>query len=201
MTDADLAQLLSIFQDYPVDQLQKYLSKYKSVENTIEFLINQEKRNDYNQALNMLSSKPIVMQKMTLCASNISQFLPAVLIERFLDDDLANNLLLDMMEESKEWNVRKFSLFGKNVQSPHTTAFYMDASRQSFGKEVPDSEQSYYSGIPGQKSKYREFLPRMIRARDSIEKFVQKQLSSRNRHALEMKELWESNIVGYIHNI
>jgi hypothetical protein len=36
------------------------------------------------------------------------------MMERFLDDDLANCLLLDMMQESKEWHVRNFSLFGKS---------------------------------------------------------------------------------------
>jgi hypothetical protein len=193
-SDGDLAKLLSIFQDQSIDQLQHYLNKYKTVENTIDFLINQENRDSSKNALQLLSSKEIVMQKKVLSASNIDKFLPAVLFERFLDDDLANDLLLELMEESKEWHVRKFSLFGKNVESPHTTAFYIDESRKSFGNQVSDSEQSY-TGIPGHKSKSRAFLPRMIKARDLVEACVQKQLSSRTKHKLEIQGLWESNIV------
>lgn len=111
MKDQELAQLLSIFEDLPVGELQNYLIKYKTVENTIEFLLNKDKP---KSALDILSCKSVTSSKITLSCNDISRFLPAVLIERFLDDDLANDLLLDMMEESQEWHVRRFSLFGKS---------------------------------------------------------------------------------------
>lgn len=82
-----------------------------------------------------------------------------------------------------------------DVQSPHTTAFYIDESRRSFGNEVPDSEQSYYAGIPGHKSKSRSFLPRMIQARNCVEEFVQKKLEKNVKNKFELQGLWASNIV------
>ena len=85
-----------------------------------------------------------------------------------------------------------------DVESPHTTAFYIDESRRSFGDQVSDSEQSYYTGIPGHKSKSRSFLPRMIQTRNTVEEFVQKQLKSRSKHLLELQGLWESNIVTLV---
>ena len=82
-----------------------------------------------------------------------------------------------------------------DVQSPHTTAFYIDESRRNFGNEVQDSEQTYYTGIPGYKSKSRSFLPRMIKARNAVEEYVQKELGLRQKHELELQGVWESNIV------
>ena len=82
-----------------------------------------------------------------------------------------------------------------DVQSPHTTAFYIDEARKSFGNQVSDSEQSYYTGIPGHKSKTRSFLPRMITARNVVEETVQNVLKERVKHPLEIQELWLSNIV------
>lgn len=109
--DQDLAQLSSIFEDLPVDELQNILEKYKTIENTIEFLLNKDKPKN---ALDLLSCKSVIAQKMNLSVKDISKFLPAILVEGFLDQDLANDLLLDMLEESQEWHVRRFSLFGKS---------------------------------------------------------------------------------------
>ena len=81
----------------------------------------------------------------------------------------------------------------QDVQSPHTTAFYVDESRRSFGNEVLDAEQSY--GIPGYKSKYRSFLPNLKMAQNQIELYVQNLLKERQKHPLELKEPWEPNIV------
>lgn len=111
MDDEGLAQLISIFEDKSVEFLQKSLSKYQTVERTIEVLLYDKVPKN---ALQMLSSKEITLKKMSLPAKDISRFLPAIMMERFLDDDLANCLLLDMMQESKEWHVRNFSLFGKS---------------------------------------------------------------------------------------
>lgn len=190
--DQELAQLMSIFEDLPVNKLKLYLNKYKTLENTIDYLLKPK------NAFEMISFKQPA--KITLNPDNISSYIPAILIKDFLKHDLANELLLDMLREAQEWHVRRFSLFGKSmnfrlildVESPHTTAFYVDDSRKTFGNHVADSE---YAGVPGQKANSRGFLPSMIKARNIVEEFVQGVLKNRNKHELELQGLWEANIV------
>ena len=115
--DEKLAQLMSVFDNVSVQDLQNYLKKYKTVDQTIDFLLRKDCLENRRNAFDLLSNKECTSKKIKLTADNISKYLPAVMEERFLDDDLANALLLDMMEESKEWNIRQFSLFGKSNQT------------------------------------------------------------------------------------
>jgi hypothetical protein len=72
----------------------------------------------------------------------------------------------------------------------------MDASQQSDGSRVPDTD-AVYGGIPGQTRKSRPFFNDMTRARDLIQERVQEQLSKRDRYPIEIQGKWEPNIVLY----
>lgn len=87
-----------------------------------------------------------------------------------------------------------------DVESPHTTCFYMDETRKPRKGLIPDEDESIVvdssvAGIPGQKSSHRPFFLDLARVRDLIETFVQKDMAARKRDPLEIQGLWKPNIV------
>lgn len=53
----------------------------------------------------------------------VARHSPCTLILDVLDQNLAGELYLEMIEESEAWQRNKWHLFDKEVESPHTTAF------------------------------------------------------------------------------
>lgn len=58
---------------------------------------------------------------------DIAEHTPCSIIHNFLPSDLANGLLLEMIEESKTFEKITFKLFDNVVSSPHTSSFYVDS--------------------------------------------------------------------------
>lgn len=57
---------------------------------------------------------------------DIAAHTPCSMIHNFLDQDIANALLREMLDESHTWGRDKFMLFDNVVESPHTICFYVD---------------------------------------------------------------------------
>lgn len=58
---------------------------------------------------------------------DIAEHTPCSIIHNFLPSDLANGLLVEMLEESKTFEKITFKLFDNVVSSPHTSSFYVDS--------------------------------------------------------------------------
>lgn len=58
---------------------------------------------------------------------DIAEHTPCSLVHNFLPSDLANELLREMLEESKTYDKITFKLFDNVVSSPHTSSFYVDS--------------------------------------------------------------------------
>lgn len=59
---------------------------------------------------------------------DIAEHTPCSIIHNFLPSDLANGLLIEMLEESKTFEKITFKLFDNVVSSPHTSSFYVDSN-------------------------------------------------------------------------
>lgn len=68
--------------------------------------------------------------------ADIADHTPCSIIHNFLPSDLANDLLREMLEESKTFEKATFKLFDTVVSSPHTSSFYVESQdemqRQKF---------------------------------------------------------------------
>lgn len=58
---------------------------------------------------------------------DIAEHTPCSIVHNFLPSDLANGLLIEMLEESKTFEKITFKLFDNVVSSPHTSSFYVDS--------------------------------------------------------------------------
>lgn len=59
--------------------------------------------------------------------ADIAEHTPCSIIHNFLPSSLANELLEEMLEESKTFEKITFKLFDTVVSSPHTSSFYVDS--------------------------------------------------------------------------
>lgn len=58
---------------------------------------------------------------------DIAEHTPCSIIHNFLPPDVANELLREMLEESKTYEKITFKLFDNVVSSPHTSSFYVNS--------------------------------------------------------------------------
>lgn len=68
--------------------------------------------------------------------ADIEDHTPCSVIHNFLPTEMANDLLQEMLKESKSFEKITFKLFDNVVTSPHTSSFYVDSfdemQRQKF---------------------------------------------------------------------
>jgi hypothetical protein len=130
MNDDKLANLVSIFENATDAQIQSALNESKGdLENAIDLLLspvtddNPRKRKnvlmDAFQMLNCPTTRIPFKSRMQLLPGDISNYLPCVLFPNFLPDLLAESLLNKLIDESSDWKVRSFSLFGRGMRSSH----------------------------------------------------------------------------------
>jgi alkylated DNA repair dioxygenase AlkB len=121
----------------------------------------------------------------------VAKYTPCSLHFNFLPTELADTLFRTMMcDSSKRWEVSKFHMNGKHVQSAHTTGFYMkDKSLNGnywyMGQKTTDIfEESMY------------FPPAMLEAKKIIDEFVNQELRKGKRAPLEYDGPWEGNVAA-----
>jgi hypothetical protein len=61
---------------------------------------------------------------------DIAQNTPCSIVHNFLPQDIASDLLNEMLEESKTFEKITFKLFDNVVQSPHTSTFYVETEKE-----------------------------------------------------------------------
>ncbi|KAJ3034152.1 hypothetical protein HDV00_005410 [Rhizophlyctis rosea] len=136
-----------------------------------------------------------------LNASIISDHVPCELILNALPDELAASLLERMLDESKTWTVRRFVLFDREVQSPHTSCFYKEPTTSAPSANarytLPDTD-IYYGGRSIED--VRVMPPEAVIARNHVERIVNqrmalRELASGGRHEAEIVGRWRPNIV------
>jgi hypothetical protein len=70
---------------------------------------------------------------------DVAEHTPCTIIHNFLPPETANDLLREMMEESKSFEKITFKLFENVVQSPHTSSFYVETD-----DELSKQRNDYY---------------------------------------------------------
>ncbi|GAA5991046.1 hypothetical protein JCM5350_005407 [Sporobolomyces pararoseus] len=116
------------------------------------------------------------------------------LVENALPEELASRLFVRMVEASRgtgrgdeePWKRNKWYLVDREVESPHTSAFYVERDSDSDSTWNKDSYNlaatHWYNGEFRQS---RQFLPEMNEARSLVSAFVNTLLETRERNEME----------------
>jgi alkylated DNA repair dioxygenase AlkB len=155
--------------------LDKLLSKKRKLKETA-----QQSLKWFKQPKIQSSSKAI-----TLDEKNIAEHIPCLLVHNILPSSMADQLLLEFMEESKNWELLPVIIFQKQLQSSHTTAFYVNSEA---------SERNYHYNGTKTETK-RLFTPLMHEAADIIGKYVNRVYPPSKRSKIEIQGEWKPDIV------
>ncbi|KAK4640368.1 hypothetical protein QC761_603490 [Podospora bellae-mahoneyi] len=97
---------------------------------------------------------------------DISEHTPCTIIHNFLPAHEANELLSELLEESKTFQKASFKLFDNIVSSPHTSGFYVGSQ-----KELQEQKDDYhYNG--GRISDVRTLTPKLEAVRGRVQETV-----------------------------
>ncbi|GAA5881683.1 hypothetical protein JCM1840_007178 [Sporobolomyces johnsonii] len=128
------------------------------------------------------------------------------LVENALPPDLASRLYVRMVQASvgegtgeEPWKRNKWYLVDREVESPHTSQFFVEApSRSASGSGY--SEEGFHEAAQhwynGEQRRAHHFLPEMDEARQLVASFVRVLLNSRKRHPLEYGGEWQPNVAA-----
>ena len=131
--------------------------------------------------------KPLLLFK----PEHVSALTPCTLIPRFLPAEVANELLLELVEEANGFVKKgsrevRFVLGGKEVWSKHTAAFYVRGDAEVGGMGEEEEGLWYtYSGVKEQKR--RVFTERMERVAKLVEGKVREVILERWRREIEIR--------------
>lgn len=104
---------------------------------------------------------------------DVAEHTPCSILHNFLPQDEANDLLREMLEESKSFERITFKLFDNVVQSPHTSSFYVATDA-----EVNTQKHDYfYNGGP--LVDVRRITPQLLRVRPKVQEAVNKEIQTR----------------------
>ncbi|KAI0529866.1 hypothetical protein GGR58DRAFT_281410 [Xylaria digitata] len=104
---------------------------------------------------------------------DIADHAPCSIIHNFLSQEEANDLLREMLEESKSFQKVTFKLFDNVVQSPHTSSFYVGTDTEV---NTQKHEYFYYGG---QLEDVRRITPQLLRVRPKVQEAVNKEIQTR----------------------
>ncbi|KAG0225650.1 hypothetical protein BGW41_004597 [Actinomortierella wolfii] len=124
--------------------------------------------------------------------SDVEKHCPCTLLMNVLDEDLANRLLVGLLEDSKSWNRNRWWMFERMVESPHTTAYF--AEQDADMDEV--SNWTYNGRVQGTP---RRFTKEMTEARFIVRDIVNKYRRQRTIHPFEVQGDWDSNVAAVNH--
>ncbi|KAH8879699.1 GRF zinc finger domain-containing protein [Thozetella sp. PMI_491] len=102
---------------------------------------------------------------------DVSEHTPCTIIHNFLPPDLAHDLLVELVEESKTFDKIRFQMFDRVVASPHTSSFYVDGSLEKYNY--------IYNGSA--LTDVRSITPNLQRAMPLVEEAVNKEVQDRIR--------------------
>ncbi|GAA5927662.1 hypothetical protein JCM1841_006076 [Sporobolomyces salmonicolor] len=128
------------------------------------------------------------------------------LVENALPPELASRLYVRMVQASvgegtgeEPWKRNRWYLVDREVESPHTSQFFVEAPSQS-ASGSGYSEQGFHEAAQhwynGEQRRAHHFLPEMDEARQLVAAFVKVLLDSRKRHPLEYGGEWVPNVAA-----
>ncbi|GAA5975102.1 hypothetical protein JCM21900_001600 [Sporobolomyces salmonicolor] len=125
------------------------------------------------------------------------------LVENALPPELASRLYVRMVQASvgegtgeEPWKRNRWYLADREVESPHTSQFFVEAPSQS-ASGCGYSEQGFHEHwYNGEQRRAHHFLPEMDEARQLVAAFVKVLLDSRKRHPLEYGGEWVPNVAA-----
>ncbi|KAI8633340.1 hypothetical protein F5Y19DRAFT_296475 [Xylariaceae sp. FL1651] len=104
---------------------------------------------------------------------DIAEHTPCSIIHNFLQPDEANDLLREMLEESKSFEKVTFKLFDNIVQSPHTSTFFV-------GTEAEANAQKYEYFYNGARlTDVRTITPQLLRVKPKVQEAVNREIQHR----------------------
>ncbi|KAI1436075.1 hypothetical protein GGR50DRAFT_253654 [Xylaria sp. CBS 124048] len=104
---------------------------------------------------------------------DIADHTPCSIIHNFLPAEEANDLLREMLEESKSFQRTTFQLFDNVVQSPHTSSFFVATEAEV---NTLKNEYFYYGG---RLKDVRCLTPQLLRVRPKVQEAVNKEIQHR----------------------
>lgn len=104
---------------------------------------------------------------------DIAEHTPCSILHNFLPQEEANDLLREMLDESKSFGRVTFKLFDNVVQSPHTSSFYVASDA-----EVNTQKHDYFY-YGGPLVDVRRITPQLLRVRPKVQEAVNKEIKTR----------------------
>ncbi|KAI1349634.1 GRF zinc finger domain-containing protein [Xylaria sp. FL0043] len=118
---------------------------------------------------------------------DIAEHTPCSIIHNFLPQEEANDLLREMLEESKSFKRVTFKLFDNIVQSPHTSTFYVATEAEV---NTQKHEYFYYGG---RLEDVRRITPQLLRVRPKVQETVNKLIKTRKKLRYQCPDEWMPN--------
>ncbi|KAI1824189.1 GRF zinc finger domain-containing protein [Xylaria intraflava] len=196
-TEVKLATLLSLCPDISQEALlDSLLANDGSVEETAASLLDGQKKKPHATTVgsqtslrSFASNLPVVdgtdpPKKVKLMSKkgatlflydpdDIAEHTPCSIIHNFLPAEEANDLLRELLEESKSFQKATFKLFDNVVQSPHTSSFYVATEAEV---NTQKHEYFYYGG---RLTDVRRITPQLLRVRPRVQEAVNKEIQHR----------------------
>ncbi|CAG8924320.1 unnamed protein product [Penicillium salamii] len=107
---------------------------------------------------------------------DIAAYTPCTIIHNFLPPETANELLLELLEESKYLTRSTFQLFSRTVQSPHTHAVYVSTP------EEQQQQMSDYTYGGTYRSNVRQATPNLRSVSRQVQTVVNDEIQKRIRN-------------------
>ncbi|KAG6174933.1 hypothetical protein E4U36_003952 [Claviceps purpurea] len=104
---------------------------------------------------------------------DVAEHTPCTIIHNFLRADEANELLKELLHESKSFEKNTFKLFDNVVSSPHTSSFFVESSEELTAQK----SEYYYNG--SQLTDVRRITPQLAAVKPKVQDAVNKQIQHR----------------------
>ncbi|KAG5971662.1 hypothetical protein E4U58_007273 [Claviceps cyperi] len=104
---------------------------------------------------------------------DVAEHTPCTIIHNFLRADEANELLKELLHESKSFEKTTFKLFDNVVSSPHTSSFFVESSEELTAQK----SEYYYNG--SQLTDVRRITPQLATVKPKVQDAVNKQIQHR----------------------
>ncbi|KAH8680899.1 hypothetical protein BX600DRAFT_504649 [Xylariales sp. PMI_506] len=105
--------------------------------------------------------------------NDIAEHTPCSVIHNFLPQDIANDLLKEMLEESKTFEKITFKLFDNVVSSPHTSTFYVDTAEELHKQK----NEYFYNG--SKLTDVRQITTQLLRVKPLVQEGVNIEIQKR----------------------
>ncbi|KAM0328209.1 hypothetical protein ACHAQA_005616 [Verticillium albo-atrum] len=104
---------------------------------------------------------------------DIAEHTPCTIIHNFLPPDEANELLTELLEESKSFEKITFKLFDNVVASPHTSSFYVE----SYDEMKAQKTDFLYNGA--RLTDVRRITPQLAHVKPKVQEAVNQEIQNR----------------------